>query len=192
MSSGKMKRMRKAFESQKERNQTAPPGIHDFILVLDHLNPDFNIGKLFRSADAFGCREIHLVGIPFFDPEPAMGSFKHVSARFFDSLQLCLEQIRKQGYALFALDPEKGGFLNETDLPRRSAFILGREGSGLSFGPEDFKNVSFLKIPQFGKAQSLNVSIAGSIVMYEWVRRHADLSKTKGPSSDRFFPKKPL
>ncbi|HFQ90627.1 MAG TPA: hypothetical protein ENK27_11190, partial [Desulfobulbus sp.] len=42
---------------------SARPGIHSCILVLDGLKPDFNIGKIFRSADAFGAREIHLVNV---------------------------------------------------------------------------------------------------------------------------------
>lgn len=189
MSSGKRKRMRKAFEAQLERNAAAPPGPHAFVLVLDRLNPDFNVGKLFRSADAFGCREVHLVGIPFFDPEPALGSFKHVPARFFDSIGESFRELLEEGYVLAALDPEEGEFLHQAEIPEKTAFVLGREGSGLSFGPGEFPQVRFLRIPQFGKAQSLNVSNAGSVAMYEWVRRHGDLSKVKAPSPDRFFPK---
>ena len=42
------------FRKQKRLNSMASPGRHDFIIVLDHLKPAFNIGKIFRSADAFG------------------------------------------------------------------------------------------------------------------------------------------
>ena len=65
------------FEQARRRNlASAGPGLHECILVLDGLKPDFNIGKIFRSADAFGAREIHLIGVRSFDPEPAKGSVR--------------------------------------------------------------------------------------------------------------------
>ena len=48
------------FIKQKRLDLLAPPGRHKFIVVLDRLKPLFNIGKIFRSADAFGAAEVHL------------------------------------------------------------------------------------------------------------------------------------
>ena len=70
------------FRRQRNKNYLARPGIHECVVVLDHLKPSYNIGKIFRSAEAFGAREIHLVGIDFFDPAPGMGAFKWVPAVF--------------------------------------------------------------------------------------------------------------
>jgi tRNA G18 (ribose-2'-O)-methylase SpoU len=47
---------------------------------------------------------------------------------------------------------------------------LGHEGFGVTFKKEDFPDICWVKIPQFGKVESLNVSVAASIVMYEFVR----------------------
>jgi len=74
------------FRKQKRLNSMAAPGGHDFVVVLDHLKPAFNIGKIFRSADAFDAAEVHLIATPFFDPAPAKGSFKWVPAKFHDTL----------------------------------------------------------------------------------------------------------
>ncbi len=49
------------FRRQKQRNVLAKPGIHEMIIVLDHLKPSYNVGKIFRSADAFGVRRVDLV-----------------------------------------------------------------------------------------------------------------------------------
>ncbi len=165
------RRMVERYERELERNRLAQPGVHDFIVVLDHLKPEFNVGKIFRSADALGAREVHLVGIGPFDPAPAMGSFRHVPARFHDEIGECLDELRQWGYTVYAMDPAAPEPLPEVRFPDKSAFVFGHEEFGLSFSPADFPGVRLLRIPQFGKVQSFNVSIAASIVMYEYVRQ---------------------
>ena len=160
------------FRRQKNANLLAQPGSHDFVIILDGLKPAFNIGKIFRSADAFGAREIHLVGIDFFDPAPAMGSFKWVPARFHDQFAACYQNLVAQGYTLFTLDPVKGTPLSQTTLPRHSGFIFGHEERGISTDISAYPDIRSLSIPQFGQVQSLNVSIAASVTMWEYLRQH--------------------
>lgn len=160
------------FRRQKNANRLASPGPHDFIIVLDNLKPAFNIGKIFRSADAFGAREVHLVGIDFFDPAPAMGSFKWVPARFHERFAACFEDLQTRDYRLFTLDPVRGVPLYDAALPRRSGFIFGHEEYGISAEISACPDIRPLSIPQFGRVQSLNVSIAASIVMWEYLRQH--------------------
>jgi len=161
----------KRFRKHRQLNTLATPGIHQFVIVLDHLKPRYNIGKIFRSADALGAHEVHLVGIDFFDPAPAMGSFKWVPAKFFDDIEASLEQLIQRDYHLFLLDPETDADMFNTSFPRRSAFVFGHEEYGFSFDPEAYANLTKISIPQFGKVQSLNVSVAASLTMYEYVRQ---------------------
>ncbi len=165
---------RRRFRRQKNANLLAEPGHHAFAIVLDHLKPAFNIGKIFRSADAFGAREVHLVGIDFFDPSPSMGSFKWVPARFFDEFSDSHEDLSRREYALYALDPAGRLPLPDIRLPKKSAFIFGHEEYGHSFDRSAFPSVTPVMIPQLGKVESLNVSVAASIVMYEYWRQHRD------------------
>jgi tRNA G18 (ribose-2'-O)-methylase SpoU len=151
----------------------ASPGRHDFIVVLDHLKPAFNIGKIFRSADAFGAAEIHLVGTNFFDPAPAKGSFKWVPAKFHTDFKSCYEDLTARDYTLFIMEPANGEMLAYIKLPPKSAFVFGNEEFGHSFNKGDYRAVKSLRIPQFGRVESLNVSIAASVVMYEYVRQNA-------------------
>jgi tRNA G18 (ribose-2'-O)-methylase SpoU len=162
----------KRFEKQKRANVLARGGLHEFIIVLDHLKPEFNIGKIFRSADAFGASEVHVIGTSFFDPSPAKGSFKYVPARFHNDFKNCYAQLNRQHYGLFTLEPADGENLSDVKLPVKSAFIFGNEEFGLSFNKEEFKGLRSLSIPQFGRVQSINVSIAASIVMYEYIKQH--------------------
>ena len=73
------------------------------------------------------------------------------------------------------LDPEGATSLCSTELPCKSAFILGHEEFGFSFDPKEYPGLKRLTIPQFGSVQSLNVSIAASVVMYEYVRQYSKL-----------------
>ena len=161
----------KRYEKHRRRNLLAKTGEHSFVMVLDHLKTSFNVPKIFRSAEAFGAHEIHLIGIGPFDPAPAKGSFKHVPARFHENFDDCYRALSERGYTLFTLEPECGKSLPEIELPEKSAFILGHEEIGISFEREEYPDIRCMHIPQFGCTESLNVSIAASIVMYEYVRR---------------------
>ena len=79
---------------------------HDCVLVLDRLKPTFNVGKIFRSAETFGCREIHLIDIDFFDPAPAMGAFRWVPAVFHKRFMTCYADLLEAG--LYPLYPGAG------------------------------------------------------------------------------------
>jgi len=162
----------KRYEKQRRRNLLAEPGPHPFIIVLDHLKAGYNVPKIFRSAQAFGAREIHLINIGPFDPAPGKGAFKAVPARFHDTFESCYEELLGRGYRLFTLEPDADEALQGASLPANSAFIMGHEEKGLSFAPRDYPEISSLAIPRFGPVQSLNVSVAASIVMYEYARQH--------------------
>lgn len=160
------------YNKERQRNVLARPGAHAFVLVLDQLKPGFNIGKIFRSAEAFGAAAVHLVDIGPFDPAPAKGSFRKVPARFHESFAACHAALSEAGYTLFRLEPGGPNRLGEVELPSRSAFLLGHEEFGFSFDPQDYPAIQPLSIPQLGSVQSLNVSIAASVVMFEYTRQH--------------------
>lgn len=159
------------YEKQRRRNLLAKPGIHDFIIVMDSLKAGFNIPKILRSAEIFGACEVHLVDIGPFDPAASKGAFKNVPARFFDNFEQCHNNLIERGYTLFTLEADRGEPLKDASFPTKSAFIFGHEEFGLSFSPGDYPDIKGLSIPQFGQIESLNVSIAASIVMYEYIRR---------------------
>lgn len=160
------------YQKDRQRNVMATPGKHKFIMILDHLQAGFNVPKIFRSAEAFGAHEIHLINIEPFDPAPAKGAFRKVPAKFHDNVADCFQQLTERGYRLFTLEAEKGKTLYEATLPEKSAFILGNEESGISFDNTAYPDIDCLSIPHFGVTESLNVSIAASIVMYEYISQH--------------------
>ena len=146
------------------------PGQFPYVLILDNLKVDFNIGKIIRSAEALGAHAVDIVGTLFFDPMPAKGCLKRVPWTMKKTFHESYRKWSDQGYTLYAFDSEAEVCIHEESFPDKSAFILGHEGAGLSFKKEHYPNIKFIKIPQFGKVESLNVAVAASIVMYEFVR----------------------
>ena len=161
----------KRYRKECQRNILAEPGPHEFIVVLDQLKPSFNVPKIIRSALAFGATEVQLVNIRMFDPGPAKGAFRKVPAKFPETFVGCYNDLTSRGYTCFLLEADGEASLADVELPRKSAFVFGHEEFGPSFSREDFADVRTLKIPQFGAMESLNVSNAASIVMFEYVRQ---------------------
>ena len=161
------------YTKQRQRNLLAKPGVHDFVLVLDHMKAGFNVAKIFRSAEVFGACEIHLIGIGPFDPAPAKGAFKKVPARFYEDFYDSYEELKGRGYRILALDVARGCSVIGAEIPKKTAFVLGHEEMGLSFEPAQYPQIGYLSIPQFGQIESLNVAVAASVAMYEYVRRYS-------------------
>lgn len=172
MSRTKQEKIERRFLQEKYLNSIrAQPGPSQLRLVLDHLKPDFNVGKIYRTADAFGVHEILLVGVKWFDPRTAVGSFKHVPTRWFDSFGEAYGALQADQVAVYNLEPGAQQALPGAPLPERCALVLGNEGVGQSFKRADFPGVGALRIPQWGRAQSLNVSVAAALGMYEYCTR---------------------
>jgi tRNA G18 (ribose-2'-O)-methylase SpoU len=150
---------------------TAPPGPFPFVYVLHRLKPTFNVGKIIRTANAFGAHEVHLIGIPLFNPKPCLGTLKQTRTKTFETFEESYEDLVGRGYRLYALDPTATHLLGRESLAEKSAFIIGHEEFGIPFKPGDYSNVEFVKIAQFGKVQSLNASVAASVAGYEYLRQ---------------------
>jgi len=161
------------YDKQRQRNVMAKSGVHEFVVVLDHLKGGFNVPKIFRSAEAFGASAVHLVNVDWFDPAPAKGSFRKVPAEFYQDFDNCYQSLIDKSYTLYRLaaDDKEESICYNTRLEKKSAFILGHEAYGHSFNIDDYPLIQTLSIPHFGSVESLNVSIAASIVMYEYVRQ---------------------
>ncbi|MCG7991992.1 MAG: TrmH family RNA methyltransferase [Candidatus Thiodiazotropha lotti] len=160
------------YTKQRQRNVLAKPGVNDFILVLDHMKAGFNVAKIFRSAEAFGAAEIHLIDIGPFDPSPGKGAFKKVPAKFYDSFERSYQELVKRDYKIVALSSDCEHLSTESVLDSKTAFVLGHEEWGRSFEMADYPDIRCLAIPQFGQVESLNVAVAASIMMYEYIRQH--------------------
>jgi len=162
----------KKYEREMQISRHQPDGPFPYVLVLDKLKASFNVGKLLRTANALGCRELHLIDIGQFDPSPAKGTLKQTHTRNFQTFKESHDALIEEGYTLYAMDPTAELTLGLFELPPKSAFVLGHEEYGLSFKLEDFPKVKPVRILQFGRVNSMNVSIAGALASYEYLRQY--------------------
>ena len=159
------------YEKQLRCNLLAKPGVHEFVIVLDRLKAGFNVPKIFRSAEIFGAHEVHLIDVGPFDPAAAKGALKRVPAHFHSDFDSCYQGLVERDYTLFVLEADADQVLWDAELPDKSAFVFGHEELGICFDRQRYPGIKALSIPQFGKTESLNVSVAASVVMYEYVRQ---------------------
>ena len=140
-------------------------------IAVENLSKDANLGNLIRTANAFLCGEIVLVGSPVFDPTGAASIHRFERMRHFADAPAFLAHVRAQGYTLVAVEIDaRAGWLQRFTFPDRPLFLLGSELHGLSSALSEAADMR-LMIPQYGLVPCLNVNVTASIVLYEYVTR---------------------
>ena len=141
------------------------------LLLLERIQDPGNLGTLFRTAEAAGAGGI-LMDRETVDPyspkvlRATMGGIFRLPFRVAEDLRKEAEALRKQGYRLYAAHLKGQEAFDRAAYPARCAFMLGNEGNGLS---EELTALadSLVRIPMEGQAESLNVAVAGALLLYE-------------------------
>lgn len=152
----------------KDRNE--PP----FIVLLDELEDPHNLGAILRTSDAAG---VHGVLIPKHRSCPlsatvaktSAGAVEHVPVARVGNLVQTIKKLKQEGLWVAAADMD-GKDYYDTDLTGPLLLIIGSEGQGV--GRLVKEQCDFVvRIPMVGKINSLNASVAGSILMYEAMKQ---------------------
>ena len=145
-----------------------------WVLLLDRVADPGNFGTILRTARAAGLHEIVIVkgGVDPFGEKAlrsGMGAQFAMGIRKFDSLADAAEHLKEMGVKTFYRTEPAGGksIFKEESLFEQSAVILGNEANGA----DPLDGSLPLVIPMPGSAESLNVAQAGTIVLFEYVRR---------------------
>lgn len=138
-------------------------------LILDNIQDPGNMGTIIRTADWFGVHQIICSEncVDVYNSkvlQSSMGSFLRVTVRYKELISF-LEESNFNITGAF-LD---GTPLEKEDIKKSNAIMLGNEGHGISSELEKYCNQP-VKIKGLGGAESLNVSSAASILMYEWTK----------------------
>ncbi|HAW60046.1 MAG TPA: 23S rRNA (guanosine(2251)-2'-O)-methyltransferase RlmB [Actinobacteria bacterium] len=141
------------------------------VLLLDEVTDPQNLGSLMRSADAVGASGIVItrrrsVGLTPAVVKASAGAVEHIPLVQVGNLVYAIERLKGEGFWIIGGSTNAKDAYFEADLKGRVAFVLGSEGKGLSRLVE--QRCDFLvRIPMHGKISSLNVAVAGALLMYE-------------------------
>lgn len=144
------------------------------VVVLDHVRSLYNVGSVFRTADAFRLSGVCLCGITARPPHPeihktALGAEESVDWRYFEQTEDCVRWLKSEGYTVMAVEQCKGSILLDSDFEVENpklAIVLGNEVKGVQQQVVDMCD-GCLEIPQYGTKHSLNVSVTAGIVIWE-------------------------
>jgi 23S rRNA (guanosine2251-2'-O)-methyltransferase len=164
---------RKTIEQFRE-TEKAP-----FIIVLDNVRSQSNVGSIFRTADAFLTEAIYLCGITSQPPhreiqKTALGATESVAWKYFPETSDALAELRNKGYKLIAIEQAEGSIALQDlqiDKYQKYAFVFGHEVNGVD---QEIVNSCDLcvEIPQFGTKHSFNIAISAGIVLWEVNKPH--------------------
>jgi 23S rRNA (guanosine2251-2'-O)-methyltransferase len=153
---------------RRSRRQDEPP----FLLILDHLQDPQNLGALFRTAEAMGVHGVVLPDRRAASVTPAVsnasaGAVEHLSVAQIKNINRAIDELKGLGIWVVGLEKGEGSIpLVQADLNGPLALVVGSEGKGMSRLTRekcDFR----VHLPMWGKVESLNAAVAGSIALYE-------------------------
>ena len=163
----------------------------DLTVVMENVHDPHNVSAMLRSCDAAGVMEVQLLytvePFPKIGKKSSASAAKWIERRKFKSVSECYTALRKEGFRIYSTRlGEQSGSIYDVDLTRRAAIVFGNEHRGVSDEAADEAD-GMIQIPMFGMIQSLNVSVACAIVLYEALRQRQERSHY---SKSKFSEKK--
>lgn len=161
------KQLEDALALAKERSEDP------FLLILDEIEDPHNLGSILRTADATGVHGVIIpkrrsVGLTGVVAKTSTGAIEHVPVIRVTNLSQMIQSLKNLGIWVFATDMN-GEDMRNWNASGPIALVIGNEGKGVS---QNIKKISdgVVTIPMVGHVQSLNASVAASILMYEVAR----------------------
>lgn len=171
--------MRKFKTPERIKKITAAVTARQFSLrvVIENIHDAHNVSAIFRTCDAVGVPKVTLLytkeTFPKINKVTSASANKWIDIEKFDNTTRCVESLKKEGFKIYASYIDKNAKnLYELDLTKKIAFAFGNEHRGIS---EDLKNLAdeLFYIPMRGMIQSLNVSVAAAVTLYEAQRQRS-------------------
>jgi 23S rRNA (guanosine2251-2'-O)-methyltransferase len=161
---------RKSVEEFKESQK------NPVIAVLENIRSAYNVGSVFRTADAFLIESIYITGYTAKPPhkeikKTALGAEDSVDWKYFENTKAAIEHLKKNSYKIFAVEQVLDSILLQHIgdlLLNKVAFVFGNEVAGVEQAIISLCD-GCVEIPQFGMKHSLNISVAAGIVLWEAV-----------------------
>jgi len=144
---------------------------HEFAIAIENWRHDLNIGTVVRTANAFLAAEVIIIGRRRWNRRGAMVTDRYQHVRHVPFIADLVASA--DGRTIVAVDNLPCAVpIESVTLPRRSLFLFGQEGSGLT---DEARNAAefVCSISQFGSTRSINAGVAAGIAMHTWIRQYA-------------------
>lgn len=153
---------------------------HSLRVVLENIHDPHNVSAIFRSCDAVGVPKISLIynteKFPKISRTSSSSANKWIEKEKFENVENCYSSLRNEGFKIYASMLSKDAInLFDIDLSEKTALVMGNEHRGVSEDAAKFADKIFY-VPMNGMIQSLNVSVATAVSLYEAFRQR----KNKG------------
>ena len=170
----RLERLRSAIEHMQ-------PDLH---LVLENVHDPHNVSAVLRTCDAVGVGTIHLVytyeEFPKIGRDSSASAWKWANLVHHTDIAACYGGLREAGCMIYATDlTADARNLYDLDLSGPVALVFGNEHRGLSPEASELADGNLL-IPMFGLIQSLNISVACAVTLYETMRQRRAAGKYDG------------
>lgn len=143
------------------------------VVVLDNVRSQYNVGAVFRTADAMRIERVILCGICCCPPnqeihKTALGAEESVEWQYYKDTKDAVLALQSEGFTVYAVEQAHDSVTLEEaaeHLPPKIAIVLGHEVFGVQQDVVD-RCSQCIEIPQYGTKHSMNVSVTAGIVMY--------------------------
>ena len=160
----------------------------DIVIALDHIHDQHNLSAVVRSADAAGFGRI--IWTPDFkmtekiNPEISRGAERWVDLKVYEDLKPELLNLKSQGYQIVATHmARKAVDFRTIDWTKPSVVIFGNEHRGVSDDVVEISDAN-IYLPMLGFVQSLNISVAAAVTLYEIQRQRENAGLYSGNASE--------
>jgi len=157
----------------------------DLALIMENVNDPHNISAVMRTADAVGVQEIFVLNTTIaqhkrFGKKSSSSAAEWLTVQQFDNTHACITEVRKRFNKIYATHLGLASkSLYDLDLTESVALVFGNEHSGVSDECLKYCDGNFV-IPQVGMIQSLNISVACAVALYEAFRQRQSVGYYNG------------
>jgi tRNA (guanosine-2'-O-)-methyltransferase len=145
-------------------------------VIMENIQDPRNITAVMRTCESVGIQAIHVITTKVprfkkFEFKSGMSAFKWMQVHQYTSIESCVHLLQQQGFSLFTTHLNtKAVSVYEMDFTQKIALVFGNEHNGVSEELNAMANGNFI-IPQVGMIQSLNISVACAVTLYEAFRQ---------------------
>jgi len=158
-------------ERRQRRREEYQQGLRPFAIAAWNITKDYNVGSLVRTAHATAATEVILVGERDWNVEAARTSELYTDIVQLTDISAFRTHIHERRWELVSVElHERAVSLFDADYPSRPCFLVGAELGGV---PEELieGSAAVVQIPQWGLVPSLNLAVAGSLVIYDYLAK---------------------